>query len=242
MSREQLLATTFVELADTIEDDFEVLDFLQNLAERSSEIMGAAAAALILADQRGNLQLVASTTHTAQVLELLAPDTQEGPCVEAFTIGEAIVNVPDHEALRRWPRFTQTATSLGFTCVQVFPLRFRSQVLGALSLLFTDPVELTEDDRSIGAALVGVASIGLLQERTPRQKEILAERLQSALTLRVVIEQAKGVVAERAGVGVDTAFDLMNGFSRRESRRLSDVAAAVLDGSLTAGQLDASSA
>ena len=241
MTREQLLATTFVELADTFEDDFDVLDFLQNLVERSTEILHATAAALILADQRGDLGLAASSTHSAQVLELVALAAGEGPCLDAVSAGRAVINVPLDEARRRWPRFTEAAIGLGYASVHVFPLRVHSEVLGALSLFFTDVTEIGSEDASIGSALVAVATIGLLQERSPRQKEILASRLQEALTQRVVIEQAKGVIAERTGLSVDDAFALLAANSRQESRRLGETAAAVLDGRLDPEDLRTSS-
>lgn len=232
MSREQLLAATFMELADTLGDDFDVLDFLQNLAERSTEILGATAAALVLADQRGDLQQVASTSHAARVLGVIALSISRGPVEEAFYTGEPVLNVPAKRATSRWPRFMTAATDLGFRSVQVFPLRHRNEVLGALSLFFDGPTRLSSDDAFLGGALARVAAIGLLQERTPRQKELVAERLQGALTRRVELEQAKGVVAERAGVTVERAFELLLTYSRVESRRLSDVARGVLDGSL----------
>lgn len=232
MSRDQLLAATFMELADTLDDEFEVLGFLQNLAERSTQILHASAAGLVLADQRGDLQQVASTSHAARVLGVIALSISQGPAQEAFRTGDPIVNMPASRANARWPRFMDAATEMGFQSVQVFPLRHRNEVLGVLSLFFEDATLLSGEDAFIGTALVRVATIGLLQERTPRQKALLAERLQSALTERVVLEQAKGVVAQRADVTVERAFELLLGYARSESRRLSDVARGVLDGSL----------
>ncbi|MGY2701879.1 MULTISPECIES: GAF and ANTAR domain-containing protein [unclassified Nocardioides] len=238
MSREQLLAATFVELADTIGDDFEVLDFLQNLATRCTEILGATAVGVILADQRGTLQLVASTTHTSQVLELVAIAISEGPCLDAWRSGAPVVNVGSEEAALRWPRFTREARSLGFASAQVVPMRMRSDVLGALNLLYHEPTVLGPDDVAVAQALAGVATIGLLQERTPRQKEILAEQLQTALALRVVVEQAKGVVAERTGLSVEDSFDRLAVLARRQGRPLSDVATDVLAGLVEVLALD----
>lgn len=232
MPRDQLLAATFMELADTLDDEFEVLGFLQNLTQRSTEILNASAAGLVLADQRGELQQVASTSHTARVLGVIALSISQGPAQEAFRTGDPIINVPSSRAASRWPRFMAAATELGFRSVHVFPLRHRNEVLGALSLFFEEPTQLSGADTFIGSALVRVATIGLLQERTPRQKEILAERLQSALAERVLLEQAKGVVAERADVTVEQAFELMLRYARAEARQLSDVARSVVDGSL----------
>lgn len=229
MSREQLLATTFVELADTLGEDFEPLDFLQNLVARSTELLGAAAAGVVLADQRGTLQLVASTSHAAEVLELIAIAISEGPCLDAFRTGQPVVNTSADAAVRRWPRFTRDAQSLGFASAQVVPMRIRSEVLGALNLLYREPTTLDEDDLAVAQALAGVATIGLLQDRTSRQKEILAQQLQTALTLRVVVEQAKGIVAETTGRSVEASFDLMSAYATSARRPLSDVATDIIE-------------
>ena len=232
MSREQVLAATFMKLADTLGDDFDALDFLQYLAERSTAILGASAAGLVLADQRGHLQQVASTSHSARVFGVIALSIARGPTEEAYRAGEPVVNVPVKRAAARWPRFTSAASDLGFHSVHAFPLRHRNEVLGALTLFFEKPARLTGEDAFLADALVRVATIGLLQERTPRQKELVAERLQDVLTERVELEQAKGVVAERATVSVEDAFELLLAYSRIESRRLRDVVRGVLDGSL----------
>ncbi len=230
--KELLLATTFVELADTLHDDFDVLDFLQNLVTRSAEIMGADAAALVLADPRGILHPMASTTHAARVLELLAVAIAEGPCVEAFELGTLVVNVPREVSITRWPRFTASADELGFRCCHVVPMKLRTEVLGALNVLYRSEAVLDEADVTIFEALASVATIGLLQERTPRQKELLVTQLQTALNERVTIEQAKGVVAELADTDVAVAFDLITAFGRRAGRTLGEVARDVLDGRL----------
>lgn len=237
MSRERLLASTFVELADTLTDEFDVLDFLHRLVSRSADLLGADAASLILANQRGELQLVASTTHDVEVLGLLAIATEQGPCLDAFHTGVAVVNVDRAEAEQRWPDFMRNAAEIGFRSIQVLPLNLRSEVLGALTLLFVDDLTLDEDGLAVGQALTAVGTIGLLQERTPRQKEILALQLQTALDLHVMIEQAKGAVAERAGSGVPEAFDMIAAYSRDRHQPLSAVARQLLDGTLDLDQL-----
>jgi transcriptional regulator with GAF, ATPase, and Fis domain len=229
MSREQLLATAFVELANTLDDEFDVLDFLQNLVTRSSDIFSSATATLMLADQRGALQMIASTSHDAELLELVA--IPEGPHISAFESGLAQVNF-DAEARGRWPRFAGSAESLGYLAVHVVPMRVRTEVLGSLTLLHAGQATLDDDDVAILEALASVATIGLLQERTPSQKERLAEQLQTALNLRIVIEQAKGILAELAGVRPGEAFDLLNAYARRGNLRLSAVATAVVEARL----------
>jgi GAF domain-containing protein len=237
MSRETMVATAFVELADNLEDGFEVLDFMQTLVDRSVAILYASGACLTLADARGELRLIASTSNSAQSLELTALANAEGPCIDAFATGEAVVNVKSAEAVARWPRFMDAAAALHFRAVHVVPLGLGSRVLGALSLLYAEPVELTEDDQVLATALAKVAAIGLLHEPTPRQKELLAERLQIAVDERVALEQAKGIVAERAHIDMESAFQLLLRHSRQAQHPLSTIAARVLDGSLSLAEL-----
>lgn len=240
MSREQRLVRTFVELADTLVSEFDFVDLLHTLAERSVDLLEADAAGIILADQRGQLQVVASTTHEARIVELFALQVSEGPCLDCFESGRPVVNVRLDEAEDRWPSFTASAAEAGFRSTHALPLRLRNQVLGVVSLFCSRTATLSEDNLAVGQALADVASIGLLQERAMLQKELLAEQLQAALNSRIRIEQAKGVLAERAGVEIEEAFAMMRRFSRQSSRRLSDVATDVIQGSIEASELQSS--
>lgn len=237
MSREQLLATTFVELADTLGEEFDVLDFLQNLAMRSVEIIDVASAGVVLADRRGDLQLTATTSHASQVLELFALAISEGPCLQVARTGEEVVNLEAAEARDRWPRFTDAALGLGIVTAHVFPMRLRTDVLGALSLFGAEHGRLTQDDVAIARALASVATIGLLRERTPRQRETVARQLGEALQRRVVLEQAKGIVAELAASDMDTAFHLLLDHSRRTGGHLGDTAQRMVERRLTLADL-----
>ncbi|MEU4606174.1 GAF and ANTAR domain-containing protein [Kribbella sp. NPDC023972] len=232
MSREQRLAGVFVELADTLVDDFDMIEFLHTLTERSVELLHADAAGLILADPRDQLHVLASTTDQARVLELFELQNSEGPCLDCFTTGQPVVNIDLAEVETRWPRFQAATTAAGFRSVHALPLRLRGQVIGAMNLFCRNQTSLSDDDLAVGQALSDVATIGLLQERTVRRGEIIAEQLQGALNSRILIEQAKGVLAERAGIGVDAAFAVLRTYARRNERHLSAVAAAVIDGSL----------
>lgn len=233
MSREQRLAGVFVELADTLVADFDVIDFLHTLTERSVELLHADAAGLILVDLRGQLQVLASTTDQARVLELFELQNSEGPCLDCFRAGQPVVNVDLAEVEARWPRFQAATTAAGFRSVHALPLRLRGQVIGAMNLFCRNRSSLSDDDISVGQALTDVATIGLLQERTVRHSEIVAEQLQAALNSRILIEQAKGVLAERTGADVDQAFALLRAYARNNGTQLSAVAAAVISGSVT---------
>lgn len=237
MSREQLLATTFVELADTLGEEFDVLDFLQNLATRAVEIIDVSSAGVVLTDRSGELQLTASTSHASQVLELFALAISEGPCLQVARTGNEVVNLDAAEARDRWPRFTDAARELGIATAHVFPMRLRSDVVGALSLFGSEQRRLTEDDVAIARALASVATIGLLRERTPRQRETVARQLGEALQRRVVLEQAKGIVAELASVDMDRAFQLLLDHTRRTGGHLGDTVQHVVERQLTLAEL-----
>ena len=237
MSREERVATTFVELADTLVATFDALDFMHLLTERAVELLDADAAGLIMADQRGYMQVMASTNYEARVLEVFQIQSSEGPCLECYHTGEPIVNLDIEEVAHRWPNFGALAKEAGFRATHAIPMRLRDETIGALNLYCNQKVELTEMDVALGRAMADIATIGLLQERAIKEHELLSEQLQSALNSRVLVEQAKGVLAERASLGIDEAFESMRSYSRRTRTPLTDVARAVIADTLDAATL-----
>ncbi|MEU4716671.1 GAF and ANTAR domain-containing protein [Micromonospora purpureochromogenes] len=224
------LSDVFVEMADTLVDDFDVLEFLHVLTERCVQLLGVSAAGLLLTDQQGTLQVVAASSERTRLLELFQLQTDQGPCVDCFRTGRP-VSVVDVSATGRWPRFTAAAAEVGFAAVHALPMRLRSEVIGALNLFDSQPGALDEGRLRIGQALADVATIGLLQQRAIHRRDTLTEQLQTALNSRVLIEQAKGVLAERLQVDVGEAFTLLRSGARSHNRRLSDLAQAIVDGS-----------
>lgn len=236
--RERALTAVFVELADTMVSDFDVTDLLQRLIEHSVELLDADAAGLLLSDQRGSLQLVAASTEASRVLELFQLQTEEGPCLDCFRSGQQVI-VPDLRAVRdRWPRFSAVAEDQGFQAVHAVPLRLRDDVIGAMNLFNRDPRALTAEDLSLAQALADVSTIGILQERAIEHGELLVEQLQGALNSRVVIEQAKGLLADTRTLDMNEAFNRLRQMSRNTNTRLADVARALVEGRLPAAQLD----
>jgi transcriptional regulator with GAF, ATPase, and Fis domain len=227
------LADAFVELADTLVDEFDVVDFLHQVTVRCAQVLGVSAAGVLLTDQRGTLQVVAASTEQTRLLELLQLQTDQGPCPECFHTGRPIAVADLATATSRWPRFAAQAREIGFASVHALPMRLRTHVIGALNLFGTQPGALDPDTVRLGQALADVATIGLLQARAIHQRDILAEQLQTALNSRVIIEQAKGVIAERRHLDMDQSFTLLRGTARTSNRRLSDLARAVVDGSET---------
>jgi transcriptional regulator with GAF, ATPase, and Fis domain len=228
-SREGRLSEAFVDLADTLVDDFDVLDFLHALARHCIALLDVDEAGLMLADSSGRLVVTASSTEQVRLLELFEVQNDEGPCLDCYASGEPVV-VDDlaTDQPPTWPRFGAEATAAGFRSVVALPLRLRNETIGALNLFRAEPGALLEGDRSLAQALADVATIGILQERGSSRRELLARQLQEALSSRIVIEQAKGVLAERADVHVDAAFQLLRGYARSHGLQLSEVARRVV--------------
>jgi len=224
------LGDVFVEMADTLVDDFDVIEFLHVLTERCVHLLGVSAAGILLTDGRDTLQVVAASSERTRLLELFQLQTDQGPCVDCFHTGRP-VSVADLPSAGRWPRFAAAAAEVGFAAVHALPMRLRAEVIGALNLFDTDAGALDEGKLRIGQALADVATIGLLQQRAVHRRDVLTEQLQTALNSRVLIEQAKGVLAERLHLDVADAFTLLRNSARSRNRRLSELAQAVVDGS-----------
>ncbi|MET7620435.1 GAF and ANTAR domain-containing protein [Streptomyces sp. NPDC005408] len=238
--REQRIASAFVELADTLVDDFDVIEFLQRLSVRCVELLDVGAAGLMLVNGRGQLQTAASSDERAWLLDLLEIQHQEGPCLDCFRSGAAVgpITLDSAEAVERWPQFTEQARSYEFAGTYAVPMRLRDTVIGALNLFVTTvPEEHDPSEVALAQALADAATIGILQQRNLRQSELLAGQLQSALTSRVRVEQAKGVLAERWDVSVDEAFETMRRYARTNREPLSGVAQQIVQGSLPTDRL-----
>ncbi|MGH3749345.1 MAG: GAF domain-containing protein [Micromonosporaceae bacterium] len=231
-SRELRLLRAFVELADTLVDDYDIVEMLHRLVGHCVELLNAAAGGLMLADQRGSLQVVAASTERTRLLELFQLQTNEGPCLHCFRTGEPVHVVDLSAAIQRWPRFASEATQENFLAVQAVPLRLRDQIIGALNLFFRVPTTTSEPDLQVARALASTATMGILQERAIRRSEVLTEQLQTALNNRITIEQAKGVLAHAEGVEMEEAFETLRTYSRGHSLRLSEVARRLVTGGL----------
>ncbi|GAA2593241.1 GAF and ANTAR domain-containing protein [Dactylosporangium fulvum] len=221
---ERHLATIFVEVADTLVGGFDLIEFMQMLADRVAGLVENATVGLLLADEQNRLRFMAASDETTTLLELLQLQWRDGPCLDAFRTAEPVVNADLGTAGARWPRFAPYATAAGFRSVHAFPLRLRNDVIGAMGVFGTGSTAFDNADVQIMQALADVAAIGLLQERTIRQGEVLIEQLQGALNSRIIVEQAKGAVAQAHDVSVDAAFELIRAHARRTHRSLSDVA------------------
>jgi GAF domain-containing protein len=230
MSRDELLSRTFVELAGTLVNGYDVVDLFHLLATRCVELADVDAAGIVLADLQGTLRVAGASSEDMHLLELFEVQHAEGPCFDSFRSGEPISADLDDPA--RWPALRVEAIRLGFGSVVAIPLRLRNDPIGALNLFRVRRGPLDPADLVVCQALADMATIGLLQERAMREARLLAEQLQAALDSRVVLEQAKGILAERCGVPMDAAFALMRSYARNRNRLLSDIAREVIEGRL----------
>lgn len=238
--REALLAAAFVSLADTLVDDYDIIDLLDRLVSFSVELLAAQAAGIMLADHQGNLRVAAVSNEETETIELLQLQSRQGPCMDCVRCA-APVSVSDlAQGGQRWPRFVAALQHGAFRSVHALPLRLRGHAVGGLNLFHREPGALPDTDLALGQALADVATIGILQERAIRHGEILTEQLQTALNSRVIIEQAKGVLAERGNLSMDAAFTRLRGHARGHNQPLSQLARQIVDGTLPADALLAS--
>jgi transcriptional regulator with GAF, ATPase, and Fis domain len=236
-SRERRLSSTFVALADTLVSDYDLMDLLHALTSACVDLLGTAAAGIMLSDQGGNLRVMASSTEQARLLELFELQNDEGPCLDSFRMSQPVELTRLGEAQGRWPRFVDAAADAGFDAVQAHPMRLRDQTIGALNLFYRADQRSDPSDAHVAQALADVATIGILQQRSIHRSEELAEQLQSALDTRTIIEQAKGVLAERGGLGMDAAFEALRRYCRSNRLHLAETARGIVEGRLNADQL-----
>ncbi|MFI6660361.1 ANTAR domain-containing protein [Streptomyces sp. NPDC050523] len=239
LPREEQLAAAFVDLADTLVQDFDVINFLHTLAEHCVSLLEVSAAGVLLATPGGQLVDAAASDERTRRLELASIEWDEGPCRDCFRTKKQIPDVPlaTKAATMRWPRFAPRAVEAGFTSVVAAPLRLHDQVIGALNLFRDRPGPLDDSQLRLGQALADTATIGVLQQRAVSEQMTVTAQLQAALDSRVIIEQAKGYLANRRGIGVEEAFTLMRRHARDHRTRLTEIARQVLQGTADASLL-----
>lgn len=227
--REATLAAAFVRLADSLAADYDVIELLHGLCTDCVTLFALDAAGLLLADQRGGLAVAASSTEQAHLVELFQLQSEEGPCLDCYATSSTVTCTDlAGEGSERWPGFAARAVAEGYLAVHAVPLRLRTRTIGALNLFATTPGALPPDDLHSAQALADVATIGVLHERTVNDQHMVNEQLQAALTSRIIIEQAKGVLSVVGGLDMDAAFDRLRRHARGTNQRLSQLAADVV--------------
>jgi hypothetical protein len=233
MDRYERLANAFVGLADTLVADYDVIELAQQLIDSTMALLPIAAAGILLGDPSGGLHVFASSSEQSRLLELLQVEADVGPCLEAYRSGQPVLVENLAADAARWPAFAERADEYGFRSLVALPLRLRNERVGALNLFLEGTGPMTSADVAVGQALADVATIGILHQRILTRSELVNQQLQTALNTRLIIEQAKGVLAERGTIDMDRAFNLLRGHARRTNRRLADLARAVVDGAET---------
>jgi GAF domain-containing protein len=230
-NRQALTATTFVEIVDTLVDDFDVIEVLTVLTSRSVDLLDVAAAGILLADNDRHLRVIGASTEQVGLLELFQIQNDEGPCLDCFHTG-VVVRDSDLNGSSQWPSFAAESIRLGFPSVCAVPLRLKDLILGCLNLFISEPVGLADAEIALAQALADVASIAIVQDMATREAALREGHLQHALNSRIVIEQAKGIIAERGGVDMDEAFARLRAFARNNNRGLTEVAEGLVAGAL----------
>ncbi len=221
-SREARVLGAVVSLVDSLLDDFDVVDLLTELTECCAELLDVAAAGFLLADPLRQLRLLAATSEQARELELFQLQADQGPCVDCYVSGQPVSVADLQGAMPRWPRFVPAAVEAGFASVHAIPMRGAGIVLGALGLFGARPGQLTQADLLVGQTLTHIACVAILQEHPPTPATVMPQ-LRSALTNRVIVEQAKGFLRERLDVSVEEAFNLLRTYARTHGEHLTDV-------------------
>jgi transcriptional regulator with GAF, ATPase, and Fis domain len=228
-TRQTLAATTIVEIVDTLVGDFDVIEVLTLLTSRCVELLEAAAAGILLADGDGHLRVIGASTEQIQLLELFQVQNDEGPCLDCFRTGEVVLH-SDLDRVSPWPLFAAECTTAGFASVCAVPLRLKAHTLGCLNMFMSAPGGLTDTDVVLAQALADVASITIIQDQASRDAAVREGHLQHALTSRIAIEQAKGMIAEHDRVDMDDAFSRLRAYARNHNRGLTEVAEALVAG------------
>jgi GAF domain-containing protein len=233
LTREHQLLETFVALADSLVDDFDVVDVLQRLVDDCTSLFDASAAGILLLSPSNQLEVIVSTSERSELVELMQLRVGAGPCVEAATTGE-VVSVDDIDQIAdRWPAFAADARASGFSSIHAIPLRLRDSTLGSLNLLRDGPGPLNPADAAAARALADIATISILQQRLVEESALAQSQLQRALDSRVVIEQAKGYLAQRQDIDMEEAFTRIRTHARSTQTRIGVVAADIVAGRLT---------
>ncbi|HET6753241.1 MAG TPA: GAF and ANTAR domain-containing protein [Jiangellaceae bacterium] len=235
--RERAVTHAFVSLAHSLAEGVDPVELLSGLAEDATELLGVASTGILLADARRVLHVVAASSEATRALEMYQLQRNQGPCLDSYHSGVPISVADLRAEAARWPQFVEVATDAGFASVHAVPMRLRENVLGTMGLFGTHVGALDDDDLGLGQALAYVAAVAIVQDKAATDSALVNEQLQTALNGRVVLEQAKGVLAQRGNLDMDRSFAVLRRFARDHNLRLTDVARAVVGRELPAQRL-----
>lgn len=229
MTREDELIEALVALAGSLVNGDDVTDLLTRLTAECARLVDVDSVGMLLADRRGTLHVLAASSHDAADLEAFQSQRAEGPCYDCYQDGRPVLVADVSAAAERWPGFVPVALEHGIRSVHTVPLRLRDQVLGALGLFGSSPGELDERDLRLVQALADVATIAITQDRVATDGDGINEQLQTALDTRVILEQAKGVLAQSGGLTMAEAYAALVRYARDQNLKMAHVARALVE-------------
>jgi transcriptional regulator with GAF, ATPase, and Fis domain len=227
-NRERAVIRAFVNLSQELAGGYDVVEMLTRLTTHCADLLDVTSAGLLLADGKGVLHLAASSSERTEHLETFQLQRKQGPCLDSYRYSKVVI-VPDlQDEHRRWPEFVRAASVAGFVSVHAMPMLLRDQSIGTLGLFGTSVGRLATDDLDLAQALAHVASLAIVNENAAADRVSVNAQLQRALTSRIVLEQAKGVIAHTGALDMSVAFDVLRRYARDHARKMSDVAAEVV--------------
>ncbi|PKQ25877.1 MAG: transcriptional regulator [Actinobacteria bacterium HGW-Actinobacteria-4] len=239
--RETRISAAFVAVADILTTDFDAVELLHTLVNDCVEILEMNAGGLMLADSTGELHLMTSTSEAAEFVEVMQMAASSGPCIDCFNTGRAVAVSDIADDAGGWPEFKKVALAHGFRSALATPMKLRGKVIGTMNLFSETAGEVSVRNAAVAQALADVATIGILQERVIREGQIVEEQLHRALDSRIVIEQAKGVIASALSVTMDDAFALLRKYARDRNLTIRSVSERVSDRELAVQDMATSS-
>jgi GAF domain-containing protein len=219
--------------ADTATRGYDVGDVLHDLACRVPEVLGVVGCGVTLA-HGGRVHFVTAPLEAISKTEELQDDLQQGPCVDAVVTAKPVIvnSLLRDEWSERWPEYVSQAEAAGLRSVAGIPMLASGAAIGALNMYDTNEREWTPEEIHVATILAGITTSYLLHASALGQQRRTSEQLQQALQTRIIIEQAKGVLAARHDVGVDDAFKILRKYARDHNERIHGVAHAIVNGNL----------
>lgn len=228
LDRERGITAAFVSFAQSMTTDYDIADLYIDLTAQCVRLLDVESVGLLLADARGVLHLMAASSEATRDLELLQLQRDEGPCLDCYHSGLPVLAADLSEEKPRWPHFVAAAAAGGIASVHALPMRLHDSVLGTLGLFGAQTGTLDDDDLDLGQALADVASLALVAQRASSDKTAVNEQLQTALNSRVLLEQAKGILAQHGDLGMDESFATLRRYARDHNKKLTDVSRAIV--------------
>ena len=233
MPNPDTLLDSLQRFARALTSGYGIGDVLHNLTEEMTDVLDLTGAGVTLVHD-GQQRFVTAAIDAIATLERVQEQWQAGPCIDAVATGRPVA-VPDiaaGDASKRWPDYTVAAKTAGIQAVAGIPMLAEGVAVGAVNLYDSPPREWSAEDLRVATTFADIATGYLTHASAARQQQRTAEQLQQALNTRLIIEQAKGVLAVKRETSVDDAFQILRKYARDHNARIHDVARAVVTGEI----------